>query len=223
MSLFLRFLRWFSVHLYTTVAWSYDGIAWLVSMGQWGAWQQVGLDRLPQGQILEIGHGPGHVLEKLAEHGAAAVGLDPSRQMGHLAARRLRRRGQKVHLIRARAQAIPLPAGRLDGVLSTFPSEYIMDGRTCAEVWRVLRPGGVFVIIPVAIITGRTLPDRFGAWFNGVTHQSSEPDPSWNQPLHAAGFTTSVERVQQERAVVVRTVAVKPQTSFSIAGERPRA
>lgn len=223
MSLFLRFLRWFSVHLYTTVAWSYDGIAWLVSMGQWGAWQQVGLDRLPQGQILEIGHGPGHVLEKLAEHGAAAVGLDPSRQMGHLAARRLRRRGQKVHLIRARAQAIPLPAGRLDGVLSTFPSEYIMDAQTCAEVWRVLRPGGDLVIVPGATITGRSLADRLGARFNQAAFQSAGPDPRWTRSLEAAGFAVTLEHLQLPRAIVERTVARKPASSLSIAREQARA
>jgi ubiquinone/menaquinone biosynthesis C-methylase UbiE len=223
MNLLLRFLRWFSKHLYTTVAWSYDGIAWLVSMGQWGAWQRVGLERIPQGRILEIGHGPGHVLEMLAESGASAIGLDLSRQMGRLAAHRLRRKGRVVNLVRARAQAVPLVSGRFDAVLSTFPSEYILDPETSAEIWRLLRPGGVLVIIPGATITGRSLPDRLGAWFNHAAFQSAGPDPFWIHPLEAVGFVTTVDQVRLDRAVVVRTMALKPASSPSIAPGPSRA
>jgi hypothetical protein len=110
-----------------------------------------------------------------------------------------------------------LPAGRLDGVLSTFPSEYIMDGRTCAEVWRVLRPGGVLVIIPGATITGRSLPDRLGAMFNQAAFKSAGPDPRWTEPLVAAGFAVTLEHLQLPRAIVERTLASKPASSHSIA------
>jgi ubiquinone/menaquinone biosynthesis C-methylase UbiE len=217
MKLILAIVRWFAPHLYTDMAWTYDLIAWLVSLGLWGTWQATGLEVLDGGAVLEVGHGPGHLLRQMTARGWCAVGADPSRQMGRLAARRLRRHGMMPRLVRARAQSLPFPAGYFGGVLSTFPSEYIFDPRSLAEAWRILKPGGQFVVVPVAMITGGSAIDRIGAWLNKVTGQAGEPEAAWSRPFKALGFQTRVDRLHLGRSVVLRLVAQKPGTAAGLA------
>ena len=45
------------------------------------------------------------------------------------------------------AQHLPFDAASFDTVVSTFPSEYIYDPATIAEVERVLRSGGRLIVI----------------------------------------------------------------------------
>jgi ubiquinone/menaquinone biosynthesis C-methylase UbiE len=213
MKLLVPLLRWFSRHLYTDLAWTYDVVAWVASVGQWGHWQAAGLERLPPGTILEIGHGPGHLLLLLASQGRCVIGLDLSRQMGRIASRRLRMADMPPALTRARTQAMPFPPASFDGLLSTFPSEYLLDPQTVREAFRVLRPGGRLVVIPAATITGGSLPDRLGAWLGRVTGQLAEPQNEWMKPFEEAGFHTSLERVQHRRGLVGRLLADKPGAS----------
>jgi ubiquinone/menaquinone biosynthesis C-methylase UbiE len=211
MNLLLPFVRWFERRLYTRFAWTYDVVAWFVSLGQWTRWQAVGIDLLPQGRILEIGHGPGHVLTRLLRQGRGAIGLDASPQMSRRASRRLTRLGLARPLLRAQAQSIPLARETFEGVISTFPSAYILDPRTAAEVWRVLRPGGSWVIVPSTVITGRSLPDRAAAWLNRVTAQSGDLPEGWRNAFEQPGFTVSFDRIHLPRADVFCITARKPR------------
>ncbi|MGH2537852.1 MAG: class I SAM-dependent methyltransferase, partial [Candidatus Promineifilaceae bacterium] len=71
--------------LYNDCAWAYDAVAWLVSEGQWRAWGQAAIPLLAGRQILEIGHGPGHLLLELAGGGYSVTGVDVSAAMGRIA------------------------------------------------------------------------------------------------------------------------------------------
>lgn len=216
------FLRFFFYHLYTDLAWAYDLVAWITSAGQWRTWQQAALDTLPNGRLLEIGHGPGHLLKQLSEDRKSVFGLDPSSQMNHLAARRLKIYRQSANLMRARAQALPLPSESFNAIIATFPDEYILLPLTFTEIWRVLCDNGRFVaVLGVAKITGQNsirqplthFFDRFSDWLYRVTGQSVGINPeifeSWIHSLTRRGFNARVEYVRQDRAVVVRLVADK--------------
>ena len=54
---------------------------------------------------------------------------------------------KKPSVIQGSAQHLPFSNDSFDTVVSTFPSEYIYDPDTIAEVARVLRPGGRFIVI----------------------------------------------------------------------------
>jgi ubiquinone/menaquinone biosynthesis C-methylase UbiE len=209
MNLLVRFVRWLEPRLYTRFAWTYDVAAWVVSLGQWAEWQSVGIERLPPGRILEIGHGPGHVLLRLRRDGRFAIGLDASPQMSRIAARRLARAGLPLALLRGQAQHLPFPNASFDGLISTFPSAYIVDPQTMAEAARALRPGGAFIVVPGAFVTGRSLPDRLVAWLNRVTGESQELPAGWIRPFEAHGFSASLERVALPRSEVLCIVARK--------------
>lgn len=150
----LGLLRLFFRLLYGPFAWAYDAVAWLVSRGRWTKWGEVALSLLPEGPVLELGHGPGHLLLRMARQGLRPAGLDPSPQMGALACRRLRRAGLSFRLVRAAAQRLPFPDRSFRVVLSTFPTEFILDLATAREVVRVLAPDGVVVIVFSAVPGG---------------------------------------------------------------------
>jgi ubiquinone/menaquinone biosynthesis C-methylase UbiE len=210
MAFLSSFLRFFFRHLYTTFAWAYDFVAATTSLGQWGAWQQVALDTLPsEGRVLEVGHGPGHLLKLRALRGQNDIGIDASSQMTHIAARRLRRAGYSARLVRAQAQALPFASKSFRAIYATFPSEYIVAPQTLASLHRVLESEGSIVVVPMAQTTGTSMPERFVAWLYEVTGQSGDFGSGWDEFLKQAGFEATTERVQLPGSEVYRLVAKK--------------
>jgi ubiquinone/menaquinone biosynthesis C-methylase UbiE len=199
-----RFLRL----LYTRLAFAYDAVAWLVSGGRWIEWARTGWSALPAGLCLELGHGPGHLLS-LRQPGRRIVGVDASREMARLAARRQRRAGQPVRSMRALAQALPFAGGVFRGVLSTFPSEYAFDPRTVAEVHRVLVAGGQWLILPQVHISGGGPVQRLLAWVYRITGESGSLPEAWLALLRRQGFEVEVHDVLVPGARVQHLTARK--------------
>jgi ubiquinone/menaquinone biosynthesis C-methylase UbiE len=209
-----RFLRTFFALLYNQLAWTYDLVSWVVSAGQWRLWQRSVLPFLPGRPVLEVAHGTGNLLLDLVSLGLEPVGLDLSPAMGRLASHKLKRRlGSKtlpVPLVRGSVEALPFAANSLASVVSTFPTDFIVQPNVIAEFYRVLRPGGAFVCVPAAQITGPALVDRWAAWLFRVTGQSPT---GWFAPLverfQEAGFRARLEQVRQARSRVMVIVAEK--------------
>lgn len=195
--------------LYTRCAWGYDAVAWLVSFGRWREWQQVGLLALPAGPVLELGHGPGHLLRQRLFAGLPSVGLDRSPQMGRMALRRLRKAQLAARLVRAEAQALPFAGETFDGLLATFPTEYILDRRTLAEARRVLRPGAALVVIAGVQIAPHTLPERLLERLYRFTGETPPSPDTWALPSDVDGLRLQVETVEAPGALVYRLTATK--------------
>jgi ubiquinone/menaquinone biosynthesis C-methylase UbiE len=203
--LWIAFLRLFFRLLYNELAWSYDVVASLVSRGQWEAWSRRALAHLQGERVLELGHGPGHLLIAMAERGFSPLGLDLSSYMGRRAQQRLRGAGVSIPLVQARAQALPLRDGSLDSAVATFPTDFIADSRTLGEVVRVLEPEGRLVVAVCARFDGKELVSRFLTWLFRATGQS-EPSPYRLKPLLApVGLSAKVvwERVGSAAVMVV--------------------
>jgi|YNPBryBLVA2012_1023415.scaffolds.fasta_scaffold00175_3 SAM-dependent methyltransferase len=206
-SLWRWLIRSFFSLLYGPFAWTYDGVAWLVSLGQWNAWARMALGFLHGPMVLELGHGPGHMQVALAGAGWRAVGVDLSPQMGRLARRRLRRSGAPLRLVRARAQALPFRDGSFPEALATFPTEYIVDPRTLAEVRRVLRPSGRLVVVASAVLLGGDPLVRLLEWLYRVTGQR-EPLPRPDEARFAqSGWGLRAEWLPARRSRVLVVVA----------------
>lgn len=117
--------------------------------GQWRAWQRQVLPRLTGADVLELGCGLGDLLADMLEAGYNCRAVEHSPQMAQAARDTLRRRnvGDRTWVIQGSAQRLPFADSSFDTVVSTFPSEYIYDPDSIAEVERVLRPGGRLVVI----------------------------------------------------------------------------
>lgn len=202
--------------LYNEFAWTYDLVSWLVSLGEWRRWQMAALPFVRGRDVLELGHGPGHMLLALQNARFEVVGLDLSPYMGRQARRRTQR---TVPLVRSRVQQLPFETAVFDTVLATFPTEYVVDPETLAEVARVLRGNGRFVIVPEGRLTGGGALQRFIGWlflitgqrYPGTDDQMGATDASVWQPylarFEAAGFTVEMMQVQLAASAVTIVVA----------------
>jgi ubiquinone/menaquinone biosynthesis C-methylase UbiE len=200
------FLRWFFQLLYHQLAWTYDFIAWTVSLGQWKHWIQAVIPYLNNPMLLEIGHGPGHLQAALIQEGFHTIGLDQSPQMCRRASRRLRKIHLRSNLVNARSQQIPFPSDSIPQIVSTFPSEYINDPQSLQELYRVLTPGGSMIILLFAWITGKNILERSMAWLFRVTGET----PAWNDqflvPARGIGFLaySEITTLPRSRLLLIR-------------------
>lgn len=106
-----------------------------------GVHRRVAADAAARGalSIVDIGAGPGDVLEELRrlDPGAMLTGIDPSERMRSIAAAR------GIAEVDGRAEHLPLADDSVDLVLSTLSSHHWDDPTAAfAEILRVLRPGG---------------------------------------------------------------------------------
>jgi ubiquinone/menaquinone biosynthesis C-methylase UbiE len=202
--------------LYNELAWSYDGVSWFVSLGQWRDWQRAALPFLRGNTVLELAHGPGHMLLALEQAGFKVVGLDLSPRMAGIAAKRLRRAGKSIPLVRGRAQALPFAAASFDSVLATFPTEFIDDPATLASLWQALGPGGRIVIVPGARLTGNGPLQAFIEWLYAITGQrqhsgaAAEQAHEWHETSNgyqALGFRVWGETVELDASQVTIIIA----------------
>jgi ubiquinone/menaquinone biosynthesis C-methylase UbiE len=213
---YFRYLFWplriFFYLLYHQMAWTYDGVAAVVSVGSWQKWVLSVLPYLENGRCLELGHGPGHLQQALwgKKYPASAIfGLDASPQMGRIANRRLKRSGVSPNLLNGFAQKLPFLAETFQSVVATFPTEYIFNPSTLAEIHRVLAPGGRLVVLTSAFITGQRRREKTAAWLFKVTGQSSPLDRRLLEPARQTGFRVRVEEIKLSTSVIILCIAEK--------------
>ena len=209
------FMRLFFYLLYHPFAWAYDLVAWSVSFGRWKDWIVQVVPFIEAKQVLELGHGPGHLQRLLHGRNLLPYGLDKSRQMGHHAKRRLIRNGYaNINLTRGVAQFLPFRSNSFNTIVSTFPTEYFSDQRTLVEVRRVLINGGRFVVLPLAWITGKNFIDKSLAWIFKITGQAPlDPIESivnkFKFLFQNAGFEVEIQKLKVKSSLLLIVIATK--------------
>jgi ubiquinone/menaquinone biosynthesis C-methylase UbiE len=119
-----------------------------------------------------------------ARYDGRVVGLDESAQMLGLTQRRARRTGQQVSLLRGSSRALPLEGGSFQSVLATFPSDYIVQPATLAEIRRVLSADGRLVVVDAPDFTTPGIYEQAInllyrlAFLKPLASGSSKPDDS---------------------------------------------
>ncbi len=163
--------------LYNELAFTYDTVSAVVSLGAWRCWQRAALKHLTVeagAPILELAHGTGNLQLDLHALGYRTFGYDLSPFMGRIAQGKLKQSRFPARLARGRAQQLPYPAGSFAAVISTFPTNFIMEPDTLREVCRVLRAGGQFLIVPNGVFTGGSVAEAGLDWLYRVTGQRED-------------------------------------------------
>ena len=101
-----------------------------------------------EGRVLEIGVGSGLNFPLYGAAADSVIGLEPSAELLRMARARARHAAVPVTLLDASAEAIPLDAGSIDTVVTTWTLCTIPNSsRALAEMRRVLKPSGALLFV----------------------------------------------------------------------------
>lgn len=206
-------LRIFFRLLYNELAITYDLISWVVSIGQWREWQRQTIPFIIGDQILEVAHGTGNLQIDLISKGYRPTAFDLSAQMGHIASHKLKRHSVTPPFARGMVQHLPFVGAHFTSIVSTFPTEFIIDPNAVKEFNRVLISGGRLIFVPSATIVPKHLLDRFARWLFDVTGQAVGDTVLWEKAIReryeSANFEIKIENVSLPRSVVWVVIATK--------------
>ncbi len=210
----------FGFHLlYNELAWTYDLVSWVASLGQWRSWQQTSisyLDGAHEGWVLELAHGTGDLQIDLARSGILSIGLDLSAHMGRITRRKMHGDSLPHRLVQANAMKLPFQADTFSALISTFPTEFIVHPHTLGEVYRVLRPDGRLVVVPIGILTLKNLSARFIEWLYHITGQRGPWPDKPLQIFREAGFEAKLVVEELSSSQVWLVVAQKPDSRSAL-------
>ena len=127
----------------------YDTVSQLISFGQWNRWRKLSLEHLPQGRVLELGFGTGWLQMELAKSGRVTYGLEYSAAMVKQCQKMSRREAFFSHRVRGDGQCLPFANAIFQGIVATFPEQYIATEACLRECRRVMasHPDAKMVIV----------------------------------------------------------------------------
>jgi demethylmenaquinone methyltransferase / 2-methoxy-6-polyprenyl-1,4-benzoquinol methylase len=155
----------FVAAMFGRIASRYDLMNTLMTGGRDAAWRRLVADGLgaPR-QVLDIGTGTARLAATIARRlpGSQVVGVDFSEPM-------LRAGTERVPLLAADALRLPFADGSFDAITSAFLLRNLADMRAgLAEQARVVRPGGLVVVLETTPGPSGLLRPLFRLYFRGV-------------------------------------------------------
>ena len=155
----------------------------------------------PGEKVLDVGCGPGTLAILMAKKVGAegeSVGIDASLEMLDRARSKARKQGSTARFEAVAIEEMSFADDSFDAATSAYMLHHLpMDVQVqgIAEVRRVLKPGGRFVIVDFASQSGSLLGHLMSVL--GHRHGSSS-FPALEAKLRAAGFST-IERLPSKR------------------------
>ncbi len=134
-----RFENWFCASSFWRRMTRKQVIPWLLSGTELGE------------HVLELGAGPGAATEELRKHAGRVTSLEYS----HAFAAGIARRAQSANgaVLQGDASALPFPEKIFSAAIAVLMLHHLksqqLQERAFAEIFRVLRPGGVFLAVEI--------------------------------------------------------------------------
>lgn len=176
--------------LYNQFSFTYEWIAWAVSLGRWTRWRETALPHLQNGNTLELAFGTGVLFSRMALGGLSPVGIDISPFMARITARKLRRKNLPISITRARAEKLPFPDGYFVNAIATFPTDYIFSIQTLSEIRRVLSPqNGRLIVVMQGDLREFGWLNSAIEWLYRVTGQRAKPIKTITDRFAIAGLS----------------------------------
>ena len=148
-----------------------------------------------RGDVVEIGAGAGHNLD---HYGPAVTNLTLTEASPHMVEKlrvTVAEKRPDVRVVQAPAEKLPVEDASVDFVVSTLVLCTAPQQPALAEVRRVLRPGGVFVLIEHVAGTGKVAKaQRRALRFTKFFGRGCDVTRNTRATLEAAGFDTSEVR-----------------------------
>jgi ubiquinone/menaquinone biosynthesis C-methylase UbiE len=164
----------------------------------------------PSASVLDIGCGTGRLLDRFGKAMPVSrlVGLDRSTGMAKTA-RYLR---PILRIERATAESLPHPSGCFDAVITTISFHHWSDkSAATSEVFRVLRPGGLFALADVSVDDLPVWPSSL--WAVARRHMDDMPAlDDRHHHLERAGFRVVEATPTLHGHWISLTLAERPPT-----------
>ncbi len=187
-------------------------------------------DPRPEWVAIDIATGTGHTAFALAPHVARVTGLDLTPAMLAEAERLRARRGiENVYFEEADAHALPVATASVDLVACRRAAHHFANiGAALAEIHRVPRPGGRFVIDDRSVPEDPSVDGIINEldWLHDESHIREYGPNEWRQLLDAAGLVVdAVETYSLHRPLSSLTSQVAApnvaRINAIVAGLRP--
>lgn len=146
--------------MFDTISNNYDGLNRVISFGIDVKWRKkvvalVG-DHKPH-QVLDIATGTGDLAINLAKTGAnRIIGLDLSEGMLAVGRKKVEKEqlSHLIELVQGDSEALPFENDTFDAITVAFGVRNFEDlDKGLSEIYRVLKPGGIFVILETSVPT----------------------------------------------------------------------
>lgn len=146
--------------MFDTISGNYDGLNRVITFGVDVKWRkkvvQLVTDTKPD-SVLDIATGTGDLIISLAKSGASKlVGLDISEGMLSVGRKKIKAGGleDRIEMIQADSEAMPFEDNSFDAITVAFGvRNFETLEKGLAEIYRVLKPGGIFVILETSVPT----------------------------------------------------------------------
>ncbi len=143
-------------------------------------------------KVLDLGTGAGHAAYRVAPHVASVTALDPSLDMLSVVDRESRFRGiANIETRVGDSNAIPFEDRSFCCIVSRFSAHHWRDLQgSLKECFRVLKPGGRFLLVDTAAPREALLDTWFQAFeiLHDTTHVRNHSLTEWERSLGCAGF-----------------------------------
>jgi SAM-dependent methyltransferase len=147
-------------------------------------------------RVIDVGTGGGHTAFAVSPHVASVVGIDLTPEMVTAATAEAARRGlANVSFKEADATALPFDSGTFDVVTNRQSAHHYADPAAAAsEAARVLKPGGVFLLIDTISPEDAALDTFLNCveLLRDASHVRDWRPSEWLRMLDHAGFDAEV-------------------------------
>ena len=156
--------------MFDTISSNYDGLNRVISFGIDVKWRKKVVKMVSETNpeaVLDIATGTGDLAISLAKTGAKRiVGLDLSEGMLAVGRKKIREEGLtgKIEMTQGDSEALPFENDTFDAITVAFGVRNFENlEKGLAEILRVLKPGGIFVILETSVPT--KFPFKQGYYF----------------------------------------------------------
>lgn len=150
----------------------------------------------PGGTVLDIATGAGHVAFAFAAVAEKVVALDLTPEMLAIVDREAKQRGLNIETILGRAEDLPFEDATFEGVACRVAPHHFADPEAYVrESFRILKPGGWFLLVDTIGIDDPTADDALNAFeaLRDPSHVRDYTVGQWREWVETVGF--AVEHV----------------------------
>ncbi len=131
---------------YTWIAKIYD--VFMMIFPLWKKWILKVIPHIQGTTILEVSFGNGYLMTQYASEKYTIFGIDYNEKMIEITQKKMNKLHINAHLSRGNVEDLPYPNNYFDTIINTMAFSGYPDGeRALSELKRVLKPGGILLII----------------------------------------------------------------------------